>query len=869
MIFCEKCIKNFGSINQYLNHFNKKPHKIKFGARINCPFASCTRFYTLKDSLRKHFITEHVKELEASNVKDCAEVSDLDSLQHSSTYATNVPTQFEQSSSSIDWPALLDVTTSGCSIKSVSERTEKLTSSSTTDPVPSTDSTLTADHLPPIDFMCEIKEKIVHFFGLINSFPAIPFSFLQLITDNMINLCSDVNQIFIKKLSDLRQRLGEDTSKKTLSECIEMYGFINSTFATFKSVYRQIQFFEKEGVYIKPKRVCLRYRIQMRKRSGRYVPTPVKQTSIVVPMREVLSKFLSQENVLDNILKHKEKLELEREYLSNIIQGGCWGNIPKQAGGITLPLALFNDDFEPDNALGGHAGTNKINGSYISIPCLPPQVSSSLSTIFLAMATKASNKKFCGNKRIFKPLIDELKYLHKYGIAIRSSDSKNVKIFFQLAILIGDNLGLNGVGGFVENFSKSKYCCRICYADCDQRKVMKVEVLSLLRTVQKYEDDVMLNDYRQTGIKEECTFNDVPNFHILLNCSVDPMHDVFEGVAKSDILFILKTYIYDYRALTVADLNGRISRFRFGSGDMSNKPPIFGKDCFKKKSFNISASECMCMVKYLGLLIGDLVPPNDPVWQLYIALRRMVDIILSPVLHKDTSHLLKAYVEEHHSIYLNLTQKPLTLKFHNLVHYPGIILKHGPVRHLWCMRFDAKNKVLKSTSNSIASRRNVCLSVAKRNQLQLSFNLFSKKYSQDNLRWGLSTGKFSLGLNSADLTTPVPDCLLREDVVKVSWVEVHGTKYSRGVSLFLDLHEESSLPLFGEILEIYITGSKTIFFVMNNFKTLDFHEKLFAYRIDYSNSRSIFQYEDIHDHRLHSAVPVVGGQLYISLLYNC
>lgn len=54
----------------------------------------------------------------------------------------------------------------------------------------------------------------------------------------------------------------------------------------------------------------------------------------------------------------------------------------------------------------------------------------------------------------------------------------------------------------------------------------------------------MKNDSTNTGIKERCTLNDLPNFHIILSCAVDPMHDIYEGVAQYDLCFLIKHYIY-------------------------------------------------------------------------------------------------------------------------------------------------------------------------------------------------------------------------------------------------------------------------------------------------------------------------------------
>lgn len=194
-----------------------------------------------------------------------------------------------------------------------------------------------------------------------------------------------------------------------------------------------------------------------------------KETSFFIPLRHVFRLFLEQEGVLRTTLDYMEKLKTEHVIIENVIQGQCWKNATKGKDGIILPLFLDNDDIEVGNVLGGHAGVNKINATCCSLPCLPPDMRSSLNHIFLALLTKSSNFKRFGNSQIFKPIIKELRFLSKEGIIV-TLDGQIVKVFFQLSILIGDNLGLNSIAGFTQNFSTSHYCCRICSANKRQRQ---------------------------------------------------------------------------------------------------------------------------------------------------------------------------------------------------------------------------------------------------------------------------------------------------------------------------------------------------------------------------------------------------------------
>jgi len=59
---------------------------------------------------------------------------------------------------------------------------------------------------------------------------------------------------------------------------------------------------------------------------------------------------------------------------------------------------------------------HKLGAVYISIPCLPPHIQSTLKTIFLTLLFHSTDRQKFGNNIIFKPLIDELYFLGEQGI---------------------------------------------------------------------------------------------------------------------------------------------------------------------------------------------------------------------------------------------------------------------------------------------------------------------------------------------------------------------------------------------------------------------------------------------------------------------
>ncbi|CAD6244484.1 GSCOCG00013365001-RA-CDS, partial [Cotesia congregata] len=153
-----------------------------------------------------------------------------------------------------------------------------------------------------------------------------------------------------------------------------------------------------------------------------------------------------------------------------------------------------------------------------------------------------NDRKIFGNKWVFRKLIEDIKSLQSDGISI-TVDNKTIKIYFEFTLVLGDNLGLNGVLGFVESFS-AHYPCRICKIKNEDLKTSVVEDKSLRRTIKNYEKDLEENDISKTGLKDKCIFNIKKHFHVCENVSVDIMHDVLEGSGNYAITAIVYRLIF-------------------------------------------------------------------------------------------------------------------------------------------------------------------------------------------------------------------------------------------------------------------------------------------------------------------------------------
>ena len=81
-----------------------------------------------------------------------------------------------------------------------------------------------------------------------------------------------------------------------------------------------------------------------------------------------------------------------------------------------------------------------------------------------------------------------------------------------------------------------------------------------------------------------------------------------------------------------------------------------------------------CLSRLLPLVVHDLVPECNHDWELFTDLMKIVDIVISPVIARETTFYLRILIEEYlqqfRNIYTNIRLIP---KQHFMVHYPSQI----------------------------------------------------------------------------------------------------------------------------------------------------------------------------------------------------
>lgn len=482
------------------------------------------------------------------------------------------------------------------------------------------------------------------------------------------------------------------------------------------------------------------------------------------------------------------------------------------------------DEFEPGNALGSHAGEQKLVGIYVSLACFPPHLRAKLENIFLSCLCYAKHLKMFGNEKIFCKTIEDLNFLSREGLVV-NIDGCEKKIYFECVLILGDNLGLNCICGFSQSFTATRYC-RICTAPNEKCQTMLTEYESLVRTKESYDNDLSKKDFAATGIREPCVFNKLDNFHIAENMSVDFTHDFCEGIAVYSISKILDTLIKK-KKLKLDMINNRIQSFAFNDTEKPNKPrPLYltaAKKGGTKLKIKQSASEMLCLTRYLGLIIGDLIPVNDEYWKLYICLRKIVGLLTCFELNRADLYELHDLLLKHNSLYLKLFGK-LKPKMHIWLHYVRIILLNGPVVHFSTITFERKNKELKEVALGTTCGINLPFTTAIRHQLNLCYKKeFCSQIKEDILLGPIKNN------NANDIFRHLvqQDLSPNETIITLKSIQIVGKNIRSGTVIVTRIINGN--PRFGTVKEIFLFGD--IFVLVDEFETLYFSHYYHAYEV--------------------------------------
>lgn len=530
-----------------------------------------------------------------------------------------------------------------------------------------------------------------------------------------------------------------------------------------------------------------------------------------VPIKKTLSALFESEAFKMQYDKAHSRLSTQ-DVFEDVWDGhNTADNVLFKSDTSSLALILYQDAFEVVNPLGSGRKKHKVLAVYLTLGDILPYNRSNIDHMQLVLLCREQDFKYFGQEMVFNPLIKDLKELEDRGIVLRDG---NV-IRGAVCAIAGDNLGSHSIGGFVENFSRSKKFCRYC--DIGRETFVSSPLsASSKRTKQSYEQHVQglatSNTDSVCGIKFDSVFNQLCYFHVC-QPGLPPClgHDLFEGIVSRDLALCINHLVNQEKHFTYVEFNRSIGQFTYLGNEAHDKPPEFSPGSEKLSGH---AVQNWCLLRVLPLLVGDRIknPDESDVWKLILLMREIVGYVCAPTITADQIAYLDVLIEGYIQSRVELfPDHPLKPKHHYLCHYPELILQFGPLIRLWTLRFESKHTFFKQCARKLHNFKNLCATLAERHQLLQAF-LSAGSLFPPVIQVERGTEFYVSDYNESIKAATAAFDFTQNDTVATNEVTVKGTKYKKGMYVVLG-RDDDGLHM-GGIQLILIHHNDSVYFVV-------------------------------------------------------
>lgn len=679
---CSACNLKYPTFKHLNDHFkiNHRNNELE----LYCPFESCVRQKYCKRSFQRHLKTHFTKEKfsffqQNQSIKPNTNIATNDKMQL--IEPDNILPRIELSEERLE---------NDCSIPTISTKLS--------------------------DLLKNIKANIFKTGLNIYSHPLLPMSAAE-------DILKNIEEHLIIPFTDIISEI-EPKSQNLLQEITREVSAINTE-------YKFIKTLERRNLYSTPSYEVLNEYFSETVKKGKTVMGLVQERCIVMDIEFQIKTFLETPGILDLMKKYTDE-QINCSNIESYISGEHWA---KKAKHNTFAIEMFTDEFEVNDPLGSKTGVNSLAGYYYSFPNLPPYLNTRLKNIFVALIVESKLLKEQSNVDICSIIIEKMiNKLSSNGIEVKFNDEIQ-KIFLKLGLWKGDNLGLNKSLGFSPGFNANCYCrfCKIKRKEAQTKWDLNgVEA----RNIDNYNLDLE-KSFFESGIAFETKLNNIENFHATDNPFCDKMHDYDEGVAKNDIENLLTYFVMKKKYFTLNRLNFIKKYFNYGQQEVKNRSCPFkyafklvNKKRIKYIKVKTSASQMVCLIKYLPLMLKSLVPEKDLGWKFLLIISKLSDLLNKSSYSENDVTNLRRTITNHHKMFRRLFPTiAFTPKFHFLLHYPDIIKEMGPPRRNNCYMYEMKHKDLKKIARSVMSRKFLALTIAKKVSIQDSKFKYDRQHN--------------------------------------------------------------------------------------------------------------------------------------------
>ncbi|XP_076061632.1 uncharacterized protein LOC143037380 [Oratosquilla oratoria] len=403
-----------------------------------------------------------------------------------------------------------------------------------------------------------------------------------------------------------------------------------------------------------------------------------------IPIKESIRFMYDSYPAFKNLHNVPEARTAENEVpeiLRDVKDGTVFRSLFQQE---SFQIILYQDAFEVVNPLGSARKKHKVVGVYFTLANIDSHLRSSIDHVQLVMLFTESDLQF-GQDKVFSRLVKDLQSLETTGIEVKTVE------------------GEKNIQGTRETPYK----------------------LGTRRSVESYTRDIKYIDEHANlashhGIKFDSVFNQLTHFHVA-NPGLPPClwHDLFEGVVSYDMPLVIHNLV-NKKWFSYDKLNSKIFNLVLSGTDSLDRP---GGVTRNNDRLVGHAVQNWVFLRLFSVYIGDLVKDtNDEVWQLYLKLKLIVELVCAPAIAQGQivflASLIEDYIDYRATIFPNINLRP---KHNFLCHYPELIVRFGPLIRLWTMRFESKHSYFKKCARGLHNLKDLPKSLAKRHQLLQAF----------------------------------------------------------------------------------------------------------------------------------------------------
>jgi hypothetical protein len=591
---CYLCPRECCSIDEYTGHLRQR-HALIEPCKLMCNVDGCIRTFASYRSLRKHMRKSHDVFLQ--------------SLVPCDVRCDESPSSCVSASANSEMP-------SGCCNNDIVIDSPSVDSSG----------------------LCVAAIKFLSSLMASNS---VTLSTVSFVRDSTAELVKEIVEYLKAKTMQTMQKLGHNVSD--MKELLDQFECWKEPFLGIDSQFKLLSYMKNIGSYIPPvsKTMGSRWDVRYDRRSKERHQVQVEDKFYYIPIENTL-KLVLQHPESQKLIRVQEKADTEtlEDWLDGEngqqLQQYCKEKFPAS---LPIFIQVYFDEVETTNPLGSKTGLHKLGAFYFVIKNFPPVINSALHNIHLLALANADDLKRHSVDPVMKVIIDELEHLHDEGFEfVMDGCQQNIRCL--LTQLVGDNLGLHTVLGYMENFCRSTHACDLCMADQQQMQTVFKEEKLQMRSRELYNEQSRnlksgTMSASECGIKRLSSLVDLPYYHPASNDAVDIMHELLEGVIPCEVKLFLRHMLYEVKPQPIAlqQLNLRIKAFDYGRLNTRSKPSSILDSHVKSEDSSLGqrSAEMLTLFLFLPLLLVDVIPRLDP-QKVYLLrlLKRVTDVVFAP-----------------------------------------------------------------------------------------------------------------------------------------------------------------------------------------------------------------------------------------------